>query len=354
MNILKRLFSNAAGPEVRRQFVWKSLVFSASFPPCSNPSGWEYAERRHVRKNSAEVLAFLDFASRFGDPIGLCCLGKFYYDGELVAPDLDRAEACLTLAYELGDLAALRDLGKVALAKQCSERRLVELADLFEAEKSRAEAISDSLKKVVGDKEYYDLRENLLLRLALAGDKEAQVELAQHWIWGRSTWSRPDNPNASKRASTLYSVAEAAALQGAVRAQWFMVDILSYQQACTEAKRTWIGRSVPLQELVSSASKQGLMWAILASRNNFQENTPESLLAIREAEAYVALMTEHCDATLMNQADRAASTEVEYVETPITRCARTTKSLLAANGGVFPKNWRELVETPFYAPQLNW
>ncbi len=307
--------------------------------------GRKYAEWRGVRANEAEVIAFLEFSAHYGDPIAVCCLGQFYLAGEIVALDLDRAEAYLTLAYQHGDLPALSRLGNVALASQCAQHRLDELTALFDAEQPKANSFREVLRRQREGKDYFQVFHGIVYRQAMAGDMDAQNSLVLDWLVTSESRSRLANTNVAEAARFL---AESAAKQGSKEAQWRLVELLTVEKLSMSARQAWIlGGSRQISDMASVASEQSLVWAVLASRNKSSESPSVSSLA----HAYIKLAAEHHGHEILQRASQAADSVV-ILETWMTVCTRSTKSLLAAHAGIFPENWKAVVKPPVNAPRI--
>lgn len=309
MNFLKRIFGKDDGEESRKKFAFQCYLFSNQFLGALKYSGEKYAELREVRRNEGEMIAFLEFSSSFGDPIALFCRGEFYERGVGTTSNLDKAIIYYRRAYHEGDLPALPYWVEAALKNRCSQHESEEFVGLVESERQNAADFNDVLLTIVGDRRLYTEHECILYRLALAGDADAQLKLARHWIGTRNSWRRSENFD--RRQRVLRGLLESAARQGSAEAQFRFSTILAEDNA-------------PVSEC--------LTWAALAARQGFSE-----------AVSFLATAAKTHGDDILDLAQQAANA-VTAKESNITWCATATKSLLASNNGVFPKDWESLIQ----------
>jgi len=309
MSFLKSLLGKSGEEEFRKQLAWKCGSFSTQFLGALKYSGEQYAEIRGVGGDVGELIAFLDFSSKLGDPIALFCRGEFYQRGVGTDCNIYQAETYYRRAYHQGDLPALIYWIHAALRTSRSRDQLEELAELLESDSQKAADFSEVLMLKRGDRQFYTEYECILYRLALAGDAEAQLKLAKHWILMQ------DSPSSSKvsdrRKRMQLELVESAARQGSSEAQALYATVLSEKKA-------------PLSEC--------LIWAVLAAR----KGAPH-------AASFLASVAEvHGDGVLKTAEEAANAVKIE--ESPITFSARVTKTLLDDNDRHFPKNWESLIE----------
>lgn len=332
MGFLKQFFTARKEAAARQEFAVRVQEFERTLSAMFM-EGKDYATFTGVKNQDSQILAFLECSANLGDPIALCCLGEYLTAGGILSPDFEKAESCLRLAYKLGDLPALPRLGHLAIARQSPPVQLEELSEMMVAERTRASSYDEILRTTnLGYGAVYRNFQGIRYRQAIAGDADAQNNIARDWIFSRAL----GNPAVAAEA---WRLSKSAAMQGSAKAQVQLVELHCIEHSHSNPRDGW-GYGISSEDMIKVATKDSLMWAILAAA---QQLPLPAATEVSLAQTYVdRVKTFHGD-EMFRDATQAAKA-IAILPSAMTLCTRATKALLEANDGEFPIEWREQIE----------